>query len=422
MSKEAAVTFPAALIFIGILFNPRKQSFRECFIRTIRTTAPHIMVVVTYLALVVGYLGVQNFSIRRMFDGSHVVRQAEYVPLFRMGILKNADFATTWAFNIRRGESFRWQDQNGSATTYAKVFRALVLVLFCAIIVLRHRQSLYLILFGLGWFWLTLAPALPLVAHFLPYYLFLPVVGLSLAVGGAFAWLYDWVRRIQPALAASIIGVILIGGLLVASTTAEADIRDNPLLGKSSSLAKDTLDDLMRLYPKLPENATIYFADARQPLTWQHDWGGLIRMAYNARIPVLYESGGDLVPPEAPNTLVFDVRDGHLVDATAQYRLDPTSIMKFTPSPYQLGVFPTDVSAGHGQYTLCIQGLRNKSAKIGYRVNDGPFETFVTNLDDKGSVVFDVSSDIRRGTYKFVAFNITGTTDWMRADGTLKIH
>jgi hypothetical protein len=302
------------------------------------------------------------------------------------------------------------------------VFRALVLGLFVAIIVVRHRQSLTLFLFGLGWFWLTLAPTLPLVAHFVPYYLFLPVVGLSLAVGGAFAWLYDLVRRIQPALATAVIGVVFIGGLFVARTTAEANIRDNPLLGKSSSVAKDTLDDLMRLYPTLPENGTIYFADARLPLTWQQDFGGLIRMAYNVQIPVLYQSAGDLVPPDASNMLVFDVRDGHLIDATAQYRLDPTIIMKFTPSTHKLEVSPADVTAGRGRYVLCIQDLKNKSVKIAYRINDGPFETFVTNLDDKGRVVFDVSSDIRRGTYKFLAFNIPGTTDWMQADSILRIH
>jgi hypothetical protein len=46
----------------------------------------------------------------------------------------------------------------------------------------------------------------------------------------------------------------------------------------------------------------------------------------------------------------------------------------------------------------------------------------VTKLDDKGRVVFDVSSDIRRGTYKFLAFNIPGTSDWMRANSILRIH
>jgi hypothetical protein len=422
LSKEAAVTFPAALILIGILFSPRKESFRKCCVRTIRTTAPHVMVVMTYLCLVVGYLGVQNFSIRRMFDRSHVVQKSEYVPVFRIGILKNADFAATWAFNIGRGEWFTWQDQIGSATTYAKVFRAVVLGLFLVIVVVRHRESLSLILFGLSWFWLTLAPALPLVAHFIPYYLFLPVVGFSLALGAAFAWLYDWARRIQPALAASIIGIVMIAGFVVASITADAEIRNDPLLGKASSLAKDTLDDLMRFHPMLPENVTIYFADAGQPVGWHHDWGGLIRMAYNAQIPVFYQSAGNIVPPEAPNTLVFAVRGGHLIDTTTQYRQDPTSIMKFIPSPYQLEVSPADVTAGRGRYTLRIKGLKNKSAKIGYRINDGPFETFVANLDDKGRVVFDVSSDIRRGTYKFLAFNIPGTTDWMRADSILRIH
>jgi hypothetical protein len=43
-------------------------------------------------------------------------------------------------------------------------------------------------------------------------------------------------------------------------------------------------------------------------------------------------------------------------------------------------------------------------------------------LDEEGKVTFDVSSDIRRGTYKFLAFNISGTADWIRADRILTVH
>jgi hypothetical protein len=49
--------------------------------------------------------------------------------------------------------------------------------------------------------WITLAPALPLVAHFLPYYLFLPVAGLSIALGTAITWLYDRAARFHGSVA-----------------------------------------------------------------------------------------------------------------------------------------------------------------------------------------------------------------------------
>jgi hypothetical protein len=423
LSKEAAVTLPAALFLAGMIFAPRETGFRESLMRVIRTTTPHILIVVTYLGFAVGYLGVQNFSIRRMFDRSQVVNKGDYVPVFRSGIFQNADLAVTWAFNIRRGEWYQGQHDTGNTLTYLKLFRALVLGLIGLIFIARHREFVSLILFGCGWFWLTLAPALPLVAHFLPYYLFLPVVGLSLAVGAAFTWLYDQTKLIQPMLAQSIISAVLIGELFVVSTPAEAEIRDNPLLGRSASLAGNTLNDLMQLYPKMAENVTIYFVDAEQPLAWHHDLGGLIRMAYDSdRLFALYESHGDVVLPDSGNVMVFDVRDGHLADITSRYRLDPASFIKFTESPHQLEISPDEVTAGRDKYMLRITGLRNTAARIGYKVNDGPFETFVTMLDDEGKVTFDVSSDIRRGTYKFLAFNISGTAEWIRAERTLTIH
>src|SRR5262249_46788180 len=115
-------------------------------------------------------------------------------------------------------------------------------------------------------------------------------------------------------------------------------------------------------------------------------------------------------------------RDGHLAEITSRYRLDPASIMKFADSPHQLEISPSEVTAGKDKYSLHISGLRNTAVRIGYRVNEGQLETFVTMLDDEGEVTFDVSSDIRRGTYKFVAFNISGTPEWIRADRILTIH
>src|SRR5215813_12955114 len=46
LSKEAAVTLPAALILAGMIFGPREKGFRESLMRVIRTTTPHVLVVV----------------------------------------------------------------------------------------------------------------------------------------------------------------------------------------------------------------------------------------------------------------------------------------------------------------------------------------------------------------------------------------
>jgi hypothetical protein len=185
------------------------------------------------------------------------------------------------------------------------------------------------ILFSFGLFWITLLPTLPLVSHFLPYYLFLPVAGLSIVVGCVFARLYDLLSRLQPIVASAAIVLVFGGVLIVTSRSIRGNIRDNPLLGGSSRLASNTLNDLRRLHPALPPGATLYFADANKSLAWPHASGGLIKMAYGTdKISVLYQSQGDSLVPEARDVIFLGVQNGRLVDETARYRSNPAHFMK----------------------------------------------------------------------------------------------
>src|SRR5262249_7178862 len=101
--------------------------------------------------------------------------------------------------------------------------------------------------------------------------------------------------------------------LYVNSRSIRSDIRDNRILGSSARLAYDTLTDLQRLYPVLPAGAILYFADANESVQWEHDSGGLIKMAYgNDNIKTLYQSGGDPLPDG--KVAVIGVRNGHLFE------------------------------------------------------------------------------------------------------------
>src|SRR4029079_8765713 len=123
-------------------------------------------------------------------------------------IFKNADLAATWAFNIPRGWWGHWKQPKPGMLASLKVFRVLVLGLAVLALLRPERKVIAL---GIVWFWITILPALPLIAHFVPYYLFLPVAGLSLVVGAGFIWLYDALSRIRPALAAATIAILLAG-------------------------------------------------------------------------------------------------------------------------------------------------------------------------------------------------------------------
>lgn len=312
LSKESAVTLPGVLFAAAIAFDPRPRRWPEKVKQVIRSTAPHAALLVVYLAYAVGYLDVQGVSVRGLFDQSQKPAFGDYTPVFNSGVLTDVRLAGTWAFNIPRGWWGQWQHLSPAMLRYVKFFRLLVLALLALMLIRPERN---IVLFGIAWFWIALLPALPIATHFAPYYLFVPIMGLSLSLGIAFALAYDLARSIQPQLAAAAI-VLLFGCLLYVNSRAiRGDIRDNPILGDSARLAYDTLTDLRRLYPALPAGTVLFFVDGKQSIQWAHDSGNLIKMAYgNDEIKVLYQSGGDPLPA-GRDVEVVEIHDGHLFSA-----------------------------------------------------------------------------------------------------------
>jgi hypothetical protein len=320
LSKEAAVMFPVTLLLTSVAFDSASNTFRERLLRGISSTVPHFVLVIAFAGFTIGYLRVQELSVTKVFDASQKPNPGDYVLVFNRGFLKNADLASTWAFNIPREWWGHWQHLTARMLSYLKFFRALVCALILVALVGPQRK---IVLFGMAWFWITIFPALPLVAHFIPYYLFLPIAGFSIVVGVVTAWLYDKLSRIRPPVAAATIVLLFGGSLYVNDRIIRTDIQDNRLLGASAKVAGATLGDLKRLYPTLPDGTTLYFADARERVDWEHDSGSLIKMAYETdKISILYESQGDSLAPFTPNALVFRVRNGRLIDRTPEYYAD----------------------------------------------------------------------------------------------------
>jgi hypothetical protein len=410
LSKEAAVTLPAMLFVTGIIYGQKWK-------RALRSIAPHAAILLVYLSIAIGYLDVQGVSLKTFLNPSYKPNVNDYVPVLSTGALKNADLSLSWAFNIPRAGQKRYVPSG--LVVYLKSFRLVVLAL-AALALFRSRPRA--ILFGLAWFWITVSPALPLVAHFLQYYLFLPVAGLAIVVGAAFAGGYDVIRRFQQVLAATAI-VLIFGGVFAAtSRSILGDIRDNQLLGASARLASATLNDLKRLYPSMPDNTTLFFEDEHEPLVWQHDAGGLIKMAYATdKISALYASQGDGLLPDTRGVLFFNVRDGHLIDQTADFRSNPLNFMKFAESDFELELSPHEVIEGD-QYTVSIKHAEKGTIRIAYSLDDGPLETFAASLNEEGKVTFEVSRETRPGMYRFWAFRLAGSKEWSPARETLMVR
>jgi len=419
LSKESAVTLPITLLALCLTFDPSARSVRDRAVRALGSTAPHMIILLVYLTYAVGYLHVMGTSVTKLVGDTQVPNPGDYIAVLNGGMLKTADLAFTWAFNIPRAYSAQFQNLTAGMMGYLKFFRAFVLLLVAIVLVRSERR---LILFGFAFFWIVILPALTLIGHFLPYYVFLPVAGLSLIIGSAFTWLYDQLRRIHVAVAALTLGLLLGGVLYVNRSMIRTDIEHNGILGASAELARSTLNDVKRLYPVLPADARLYFADGNESLLWHHDSGALLQMAYETnKITALYESQGDS-PFSVPNdVLVFRLVKGRLIDETANYRANPLAFIKFTGSDRKIELSTTNVTAGE-KYTLSIAGLSDVPVRIAYTMNEAPLETFSAHLDAHGSVTFDVTKSTGRGLYRFLGFNVVGTADWVRADAALTVR
>ena len=420
-SKESAVTLPGVLMLTHILFAPAGNSVRVRAVRAAKSCAAHAGILIVYAGFVGGYLGVQNFSVHNAIHPESN-RPGYYALAVNRTILSNADLAFSWAFNIPRGWWMHWRQVSPRSMLILKGFRVFILLGAFVLLLSPERK---LVLWGTGCLFLTILPALPLLDHFIPYYLFLPMAGLSLIVGAVCTWSYDILARFQPALAAAFILTVLTANLYVTSREIGQDVADNRLLGGSAWLALHPLMDLKRLYPELPPSATVYFVDRDAPLSWDQDEGGLLQMAYNRNdISAKYQSLDDtLLDLPADNTVVLSFRGDHLIDETASYRSQPERLLHVEePSTHKLTLSKSEVAAGADDYEINVTSAGNATIRVHYTIDQGPIKTFTTALDSDGRVALHVSSGVTKGKYTFLLFNILGQDVWIRAHARLVVR
>src|SRR5439155_18175561 len=168
-SKAAAVTLPLMLVILDIVVC--RTSIREA----ITAARTHLVILVVYLLLVWGYLGVQRPAFQSIVKRPGP--EVSYRFALDRTIVENIHTATTWAFNLPRGWQTESRHLQGWTITFLRLFRAVVLILA---LWLMFRPERRLVLAGFAWFFIAVGPALPLFEHFMPHYLFLSLVGFSI--------------------------------------------------------------------------------------------------------------------------------------------------------------------------------------------------------------------------------------------------
>jgi hypothetical protein len=394
LSKESAVTLPVTLVVLDMLLN--RTGLKDA-LKTIRA---HAAILVLYLALVAGYLGVQRPAFRSLVKrpGPEIV----YRFALDHTIIDNARLASAWAFNLPRGWQVESRHLSARSILLLRIFRFLV-VLSAAWLLLKRESRI--VLAGLSWFLIAVAPGLPLYDHFLPYYLFLPVVGLSLIVGVAAEAVYSRIA-IKPLAVAVIATPLIIVGTICAAA-ANDDATGNGVLGRSSKLAFNILTDLQKARPALQPNTTIYFSDAEYPdLSWDTAQGELFRMAYNEdSLRALYWGWGEVITKgvvERGPVVVLKYHDFHVTDVTREF-LAASAPPESYNGPPTLKVEITPPAAAPGQaYQIFVEGLANTEVTFHYSLDGGPVQAFSARLNESQRVSFQVSDTTPKGLYKLV--------------------
>jgi hypothetical protein len=415
-SKEAAITLPATLVAIDVIFN------RKSVLLALVEVRSYAVVAVVYLAFVVGYLGVQRTAFQAVVNRG--APDVGYRFALDKTILENADVAMTWIFNIPREWMTESRHITGWMLGFLKGFRLLIALLALWILFRPERR---VFLTSLAVFAIALVPALPLLNHFLPYYLFLPLAGFSIAIGMIVDTAYRRAALWSRAGAGFAMSTVLAVLFVICIVSVRADARDNRMLGRSSTLALNSLHDLQTAHPQLTSNTTIYISNAAEPdLNWDTSQGALFKLAYrDESIDTLYWSWGEVITSAAlarGPVIVMKYSDSHLTDITNEFLAASEPPVNYrSVAENQLALEPAVVTTGQ-TYRLRLHGIENTEANIRYTVNGSPIRVFAAHFDENGEAKFNISETSEKGVYYFVGFQLAGNPVWIQAAGTIRIN
>jgi hypothetical protein len=397
LSKEAAVTIPIVLALLWLLLPAARNAY------VLRWLAAHYAILAIYLVAVVGYLGVGGLDIRRFLESPGRTGLVGYELVIGDNILESLGTAWQWLFGLPAGVHGNWALPAPWMSRILLAFRG-VMIAACAVSLWKGNWRLAV--FGIAWFLVSVSPMLPLLDHFLPYYLMAPLVGMSIVVGVAAVDAFDLLSRYAPATTLAGGATLLAAYCTVSASTVWETQRLQGILGESSQLAANSVADLRAMNPKLPAGAILAFLDEDYPgVWWHHAQGGLFRMAYNdPDLKAQYSSSGFSIPDTAVasgQVRYFQIANGRVIPY----------------APYAVELPSPNVRAGNFA-TIKVAGLSGTELLVLHDMGGDPYSV---RTNENGEAQIPVRAETPPGTYRILGVRKPEDPAWSLGNTTVVV-
>jgi hypothetical protein len=87
----------------------------------------------------------------------------------------------------------------------------------------------------------------------------------------------------------------------------------------------------------------------------------------------------------------------------------------------KMSVSKTEVVAGRDSYILKIKNISKSNVVLRFSFDGVVEPEFVQMLDDNGEARIDVASNVRKGSYRFMAYRKEDETTWHNIDVTVAV-
>jgi hypothetical protein len=406
LSKETAVALPFVLVAVWLFFPSQGRP-------RLRSLGPHFAILVIYLIVAIGFLHIRDVHIRQLIDRPGVAGQSGYQLVLGKNVQESAAVALSWAFGLPRGLHGQWPLRHRWMLQTLRAIR--ILICLGAVVLLWKPQRRFLWI-GLAWFFIVASPTLPLLDHFLPHYLFAPLVGFSLAAGAVLDNVFDYCSRLSRPLAVAMCLLVLVPFAGVNAIAANDVAKVHPLLGRSADTAWNGMTDLKALYPSLKPGTTLLIFDEEDTsYYWETAHGMLFQMSYgDTSIRTLFSSDGIPVTIEdvhSGKVITLKVSGGHLTDFTSYVKQRPELLQRYIAGEhYHLDLLKPGV--------IKILELKDTAVNMMWATNGIVAAPFTLQLDSDGQASLPAANP---GTYAFVAIQRVGEPNWVTVHGSIKI-